>query len=282
MLHELVPNVYWSAPEHSTDRPALGAIAGSRDTLMVDAGNSARHAGQFLDALARTGAPPLRHLVLTHAHWDHVFGASAVDARCVATAATCAEVATMATYAWDDDALDERVAAGLEIAFCRDMIKAELDPRERTTLEVRVPDVGFDGELVIDLGERIVRVIHVGGDHAADSCIIVVPGAVAFLGDCIYQNLHVEPNRLTRRVLFPLLDSLLALDVPHYVLAHDDEPMSRSAFEAHARELRVTGEAVERHETNDEAINETLSSAAVPVDPDVVRAFQAGLAHEDG
>ena len=130
-----------------------------------------------------------------------MFGAAAIDAVAIATEQTRQQLATMATYSWSDAALDERVTAGIEIPFCRDMIKAELSPAERAEFTVRVPERAFRAQLAIDLGNRTVHLIHVGGDHAPDSCIVVVPGVVAFLSDCIYQNLHVEPNYLTRRGL---------------------------------------------------------------------------------
>ena len=257
------------APEHRTDRPALGAIAGDRATLKVDAGASNRHAQQFLDALATTSVPPLSHVVLTHSHWDHVFGYPQVDAVAISTEETRDEIATMATYAWDDDSLDERVTDGTEIPFCRDMIKAELTASERAELKLRVPERTFQDELTIDLGSRSVHVLAVGGDHASDSCIVVVPGVVAFLSDCAYHNLHVEPNRLTRRLLFPLLDRLLALDVPYYVLGHDDAPLARAEFETRANAMKAAGEAVRRQRAD---VPDHAAS--------FVELFRAGLPHE--
>lgn len=283
MLRELAPGVYWMPPNHETDRPALGAIAGERDTLMVESGNSLRHARLFLDALATQPVPPPRYLVLPHSHWDHVFGAPEVDAIAVSTHDTARELATMATFAWNDQALDERVAAGIEIAFCRDMIREELSAAERAEWTVRIPDLSFDAELTIELGNRTVRLIHVGGDHAPDSCIVVVPGVVAFLSDCVYENLHEEPNYLTRRRLFPLLDRLLALDVAYYVLGHDDEPSTRAEFMARAQLMRTAGDSVRKHERNDDAARDALSGAR-PEDTKklthYVMLFRAGRAHE--
>jgi len=272
-ITELAPGIFWMAPEHETDRPALGAIAGDRATLMVDAGASNRHAQQFLDALATKPVPPPSHVVLTHSHWDHVFGAPQVDAVPISTEETRDEIAKMATYAWDDAALDDRVRDGTEIAFCRDMIKAELTAGERAELTVRVPERTFQDELTIDLGNRSVQVLAVGGDHASDSCIVVLPGVAAFLSDCAYIHLHSEPNYFTRRRMFPLLDRLLALDVPHYVLGHHDAPLTRPEFESFAQALRSAGEAVQQ---NDPAMLDGLAVDALPH----VSAFQAGLTHE--
>jgi hypothetical protein len=97
--------------------------------------------------------------------------------------------------------------------------------------------------------------------------------------------LHVEPNYLTRRRLFPLLDRLLALDVAHYVLGHDDAPLPRAAFESLARVLRTAGETVRQYQRNDSAIRDALSGSGTDQDSsrvfEFVKAFQAGLVHED-
>ena len=102
-------------------------------------------------------------------------------------------------------------------------------------------------------------------------------------GDCRYENLHVEPNYLTRRRLFPLLDRLLALDVAHYVPGHHDAPLLRSEFESLAQVLRTVGEVVGRRGRDDAAIQESLAWSPdpdAPAIPGFVKAFHAGLAHE--
>jgi len=278
-VNELEPGIFWMPPSHETDRPALVAVAGSRSSLMIDAGSSEHHARSFLQGLEDCNAPLPETVVLTHAHWDHVFGASAIDASLIASELTARELQVMAAYAWDDAAIDRRVQAGLEIPFCRDMMKAELTAEQRENLTIRVPDVTFATEHEIDLGDRVVQVIHVGGDHAADSSIVVVRGVVAILGDCIYHNLHCEPNYYTRRCMFPLLEKLLALDVRWFVPGHDDMPMSRVEFTAMAETLRTAGGLVALHGMDDEAIRDAGGATEAELH-DAVRKFQAGLNRE--
>jgi glyoxylase-like metal-dependent hydrolase (beta-lactamase superfamily II) len=88
MLNELAPGIYWMGPDHETDRPVMAAIAGEQATLMVEAGNSVKHARQFLSALATKSVSPLRYVVMPHWHWDHVFGASETDVIVIATEET--------------------------------------------------------------------------------------------------------------------------------------------------------------------------------------------------
>ena len=76
-LNRISEHIYALPPDPATDRPVLGAVVGRRATLMVEAGNSPAHAQLLLAGLAQVTSVPLRYVVLTHWHWDHVFGASA-------------------------------------------------------------------------------------------------------------------------------------------------------------------------------------------------------------
>jgi glyoxylase-like metal-dependent hydrolase (beta-lactamase superfamily II) len=215
----------------------------------VDAGASRAHAAEFRAAMDAAGLPPVTFVALTHWHWDHVFGTAAFDVPTFAHGETARRVAWMSGLDWSDAALDARVGTGEEIAFCRDMIRAELPDRSGLTL--RVPDVTFgDGaDVTVDLGGGVTcRLLHVGGDHAADSVAVHVPGdRVAFLGDAIYYTVYEEPRRYTAARLFPLLDRLLALDAEHYLAGHDTEPMTHAAFAEFAEQARVSWAVVERH-----------------------------------
>lgn len=242
-LQQIAPRSYWLPPDSATDRPLLGVVAGARGALIVDAGNSPAHAGILLGELAARSIRP--HLcALTHWHWDHVFGAAALGLPTIAQRETARIVRVLAGLSWSDAALDERVAAGSEIAFCRDMLRAELP--DRSGLVLATPELIFDAALTVDLGDLTCEILHVGGDHAHDSCVVVVPAErVAFLGDCLYDDLHHGDRRLTARELFPLLDRLLALEADFYLAGHQP-PMSRAELAAEAALFRTIGGAVGR------------------------------------
>jgi glyoxylase-like metal-dependent hydrolase (beta-lactamase superfamily II) len=151
----------------------------------------------------------------------------------------------MAGLDWSDAALDERVAAGLEIDFCRDMMKLELP--DRSGLSLRPPEITFTHQVELDLGGITTQLIPVGGDHAADSVIVYVPAErVAFISDCLAPDLYQQPPSYTTARLFSLIDRLLACEADFYLFGHSSEPMTRSELLTYTTRLKIIGQAVDR------------------------------------
>jgi glyoxylase-like metal-dependent hydrolase (beta-lactamase superfamily II) len=279
-LNQVSQHVYWLSPDSTTDRPVLGAIAGEEATLLVDAGNSPAHARLFLEELGKLAIPSPRYLVITHWHWDHVFGAHTLNLPTFASLETRRIVTHMARLDWSDAALDKRVEEGSEIAFCRDNIKAELP--ERKDLALKAPDVAFSARVELDLGGVTCQLVHVGGDHASDSSVIyAVEDRVLFYGDCLGEDYYSGEPSYTTRKLFPLIDLLLSFDAEFYLEGHAPEPQSRQRFVEDVELLRVIGRVVDRIGTDRKAVLETLETRfGAPLSEDVidiVNAFLAGL-----
>ncbi|MEO9175960.1 MAG: MBL fold metallo-hydrolase, partial [Gaiellales bacterium] len=199
-LERASEHVWRFTPDERTDRPALAAVAGDDSTVLLDVGASVAHTASFLEALAPIGLPPLRLAVLTHWHWDHAFGGAALDVPIAAHRITADELAREAAYDWSDAALARRVETGAELAFCAEMIALELP--DRSDLRIVEPQIVFDDEgLELRLGGVTCEVRLVGGDHAADSCVIhVLEDGLVFLGDCLSHRLHAPvPHRTVSR-----------------------------------------------------------------------------------
>jgi glyoxylase-like metal-dependent hydrolase (beta-lactamase superfamily II) len=213
--------VYYMPHYSETDRPTLGLICGSTFSVIVDSGNSPAHASNFLKQLEEIDTAPVKFVVITHWHWDHIFGMKTMNLSTISHHETKKKIAYLKTLKWDDASLDERVDTGEEIEFCRDMIKREMPTRE--DLELKVPDFTFHNKIEMDLGGITCVVEHVGGVHAPDSSIIYVPEEkVMFLGDCIYQDFYSGEWSYDKDELTILFDKIKKYDVNYYVTGHQD------------------------------------------------------------
>lgn len=266
-LTRISPHVYW-LPPGPPDRPALCAVAGGEHTLLLDAGSSPSHARQVLDGLASAGVHPPRYLALTHWHWDHVFGAAEPGTPVIAHELTVDRLAVMAGYDWSDAAIAGRVKTGEEVAVCARDIRIELpEPRQVT---IAVPDLVFQTALDFRLGGGVTcHIQHVGGDHSADSAVVMVqPDRMLFLGDCLYSaSAYLPASYYTRRNVYPLLETLLGFDPQIVIWGHDPRLMERAEFDILADHMRLIGGLVERLGA-DEAGVQAAVRAEIAEEPD--------------
>jgi glyoxylase-like metal-dependent hydrolase (beta-lactamase superfamily II) len=217
----IADHVFWSPPA-PPDRPSLCAVVGDRGTIWLDAGSSARHADEFLRFLADQGVSNPSHVVLTHSHWDHVFGADALGAHVVAHERTAAYLDQLAATDWGDEALDRRVASGESSPTHAKNVKAELPaPRD---VRIAPAEIVFRDWLDLELGGVRVQVRHVAGDHADDSTVMYVePDGLLFLGDSLYES---PSGGYTAERLGPVVDSVRGFGARLFVEGHADTVLS--------------------------------------------------------
>jgi glyoxylase-like metal-dependent hydrolase (beta-lactamase superfamily II) len=279
-FHQISPHVHWLSPDPATDRPVLGVVSGSSGSLVVDAGNSPAHAWILQAEIKRHKLPAPAYLHITHWHWDHVFGASTLAVPAFAHHETVRIVERMSRFDWSDEALDQRVRDGLEIEFCRDMLKAELP--DRSHLVIRPPEIAISDQVNVHLGDVTCQLMHVGGDHAHDSTVAFIPEErVMFLGDCIYDDLHHGPRRVTTKKLLPLYERLLSFDADYYLPSHHSEPLTHKALADEYALMTTIGKTVDRMGDARDSILAALPQALKrPLDGDdveIAEAFLAGL-----
>ncbi|MFD4418894.1 MBL fold metallo-hydrolase [Bacillus safensis] len=237
-IKKIGQSFWYITPVSLTDRPILGMVVGTNKTLMIDAGNSEDHANYFIQRTLKQENTKPDLVVLTHWHWDHIFGLPALpDSLSIASAKTRKEMEKLVPFSWSDEAIDERVREGTEIEFCAKAIKEEY--QDHRDIQVVLPDVTFDQRMEIDLGGVTCVVQHVGGDHAADSVIVYVKEEkILFLADCIYPKMYAERVHYTVKEILRLLDELEAFDADTYIPSHQ-RPWTKKEFRQETDKLRM-------------------------------------------
>jgi glyoxylase-like metal-dependent hydrolase (beta-lactamase superfamily II) len=152
-------------------------VAGSGGLLVVDTHSSSRAAREVVDDVRRIGAGTVAGLVNTHEHFDHTFGNAVFLETFGAIPVHAHELAAART-----------VSAG-------ERIKAEYaasdDPHVEEVLETEIvpANVTFSSAMVVDLGDRVVELVHPGPGHTPGDLVVRVPDADAVLvGDLVEES----------------------------------------------------------------------------------------------
>ena len=154
----------------------VSVVEGERGLLVVDTHASRAAAEEVLVDLRRLSSRPVVEIVNTHVHVDHVLGNGAFRAAYGAVPVTAHEEAAAA--------LPEQAAAAQAHARGSD------DPREQgiADTEVVVPDRTFSSVTAIDLGDRVVELVHPGRGHTSGDLVARVEGAdVLLAGDLVEE-----------------------------------------------------------------------------------------------
>jgi len=257
-LQRISEHIVYLPADKTTDRPVLAAISGTKKTLLMDAGNSPAHVALFLSELDRCGIDRGDYVVITHWHWDHTFGIFALNLPTIAHVETHKHLMKMMSYAWTDEAIDERVREGMEIPFCADMIKKEYPNREEIMIEL--PDIIFEDRLLIDLGGLHCIVEHVGGNHANDASVIYVEEErTLFLGDCLGPAIYAKKWFYQAEGVLALLEKIERYNAETYIDSHWI-PESREEFHRETNRLRVIASSMENYTGDQDALLAEVTS----------------------
>ena len=257
-LKQLTNRIHYLPHDPDTDRPILSVICGNQQTLIVDAGNSDKHAKLFFDELNQSQIANYHSVVLTHWHWDHSFGTNQMNLLTIAHENTKMHLEKMMEFDWTDEALNNRVEKGLENQFCSDMIKKEFG--EDRNITIKLPNITFKDKYEIELGGIRCVVKHVGGDHSDDSSIIYVEEEkVLFLGDCLYPSIYTRRPQYKIENVRHLLENIEMFDAEIFVLSHEP-PLSKEDFMGYIMLLKLICDLTEKHQRNHSNLVNELST----------------------
>lgn len=153
-------------------------VGGERGLVVVDTHASATAARAVVEGVGRLGAGDVVAVVNTHEHFDHTFGNATLRE---AYGAALPIVAT-------EEAAARTVAAG-------ERIKAAYadsdDPRRAEVLETQVVPASetFSSVRTLDLGDRVLELVHPGRGHTGGDLVVRVPDVdVLLAGDLVEES----------------------------------------------------------------------------------------------
>lgn len=237
-------------------------VAGADGLLVVDTHASDRAARAVVDDVRRLGAGAVRAVVNTHEHFDHTFGNAAFRAAYGGVPIHAHEVAAAHT-----------VAAGERVKALYDEEDDRDDPHRDEVQETEIvpADTTFSSAVALDLGDRLVELVHPGRGHTAGDLVVRVPDAdVLLAGDLVEESAlrHGVPG--FGEDCFPMewpltLDIVLGLTTPaSVVVPGHGAPVDRGFVEDQRNTIGVVAETIRDLATRGVPVEQALEAAEWP------------------
>lgn len=148
----------------------IGLVIGGDWSLLIDTRGSPAQAREILADVQSMTSVPIRAVINTHGHSDHVFGNSAFESVDIWGHAACVPF------------LAETAEEQRAVAISDDPSSAD----ELRAMAIRPPGHLLDRMTVLDLGDRRVELHLPGRGHTDHDVVVVAVGTgVAFAGDLV-------------------------------------------------------------------------------------------------
>ena len=140
-----------------------GFVVGDQGVLVIDSHINGEMAQQIIDAVQEVTQKPILYLVNTNYHGDHTFGNYAFPAE--------------TTIVAHRNTFENMKNFEFEREFM--LATVEHDSSVFSDSLLRLPDITFEDQLTIDLGNRIVELHYFGHGNTPGDTIVYVPSASA-------------------------------------------------------------------------------------------------------
>jgi glyoxylase-like metal-dependent hydrolase (beta-lactamase superfamily II) len=231
----------------------VGLVLGAEGALVVDTRGDARQGAELAAAVRAVTALPAV-VAITHAHFDHCFGAAAFAPAPVYALPRCREVVA--------------ATAGAQRTRWSAYYREHGDHATAAALagtEPPLPDRHAPADL--DLGERRVELRHLGRGHTDHDLVVAVPDAgVVFAGDLVEEGAPPDLEDAVVAEWPATLAALLELR-PRIVVPGHGNPVDGAFVDRQRAELAGVAAlhaAVARHEISPDEADRRSPYPGVP------------------
>jgi glyoxylase-like metal-dependent hydrolase (beta-lactamase superfamily II) len=239
-------------------------IGGERGLLAVDTHASGLAARGVIDDVRRLGAGDVVGVVNTHEHFDHTFGNGEFRA-------TYGAIPIHA----HENAAERTVSAGERIKRLYDEPSPgePHDPHREEVLatEIVPADHTFSSAVALDLGDRMIELVHPGRGHTSGDLVVRVPDAdVVLAGDLVEESAARNAVPGFGEDCFPMewpltLDVVLSLTTgSSVVVPGHGAPVGRNFVEEQRNAIGILAETIRDLATRGVPVDQALEAADWP------------------
>lgn len=219
-------NVWFVQGEAALGTPAnrnfisnAGFVVTPQGVVVIDALGAPALADELIAAIRAVTAVPIRHVIVTHYHADHIYGLQAFQA----LGATIHAHRGAQVYLNSDTAAQRLVAS-----------RAELAPWVDASTRLVPADHWIDGDTRLELGGEVFHIQHAGPAHTPEDLVVLAEHAgVLFAGDLVFRGRIPFVGQADSRQWIAALGRLIRLK-PHTVVpGHgplSDDPLADLAL----------------------------------------------------
>jgi cyclase len=199
---EVAENAYAFIQENCATN--AGFIVGEEGVLVIDSLMTPSLAGKLHTAVRNVTQKPIRYLVNTHFHGDHVFGNQYFLPAPIVAHANCRTE------------LIEKFDANMQRYRARQALIPELEQ-----IRMTLPDVTFEDRMTIRLEDREIQLSYLGRAHSNSDILLYLPKEkVLYVGDlAVNKTLPAFPDGHMTKWL-TVLDRVAEVDADTIVPGH--------------------------------------------------------------
>lgn len=238
------------------------AVLGGDGVLVADTRCSVQEGRELREELAELTPLPVRWVVNTHTHFDHMWGNAAFDVPHQVPPADF----------WGHENLPDFDRADPEFATFSEYLLREGGPEWQAKLDelvVRKPDHLVAREHRLDLGGRIAELRHIGRGHTDNDLVVWLPdAAVAISGDLIEQSGPVAYGSDSFPLDWPFtlaaLSGLTGQDAT-YVPGHGD-PSDRGFLQGQQEFVTAVAEQIKALHADGVPVERAVEAGSWPIE----------------